>query len=73
MFEFARRMIAALLNRLGPSRPPEDPYAAVREPRRRNPGGGRSAVALEEPEVPKAVRAVGTTGPRWNQEDSSED
>jgi hypothetical protein len=64
MFQFVRRMVAALLNRLGPSGPPEDPYAAVREPRRRNPSGRSSAIALAEPEPQKPVRAVGTAGTR---------
>jgi len=62
MFPFIRRAIAALLNRLRPFRPPQDPYAAVREPRRRNPGGRTSAVALAEPEPQRRVRAVGTPG-----------
>jgi hypothetical protein len=39
--------------------PPGDPYAGVREPRRR-PGGGRSsAVAVAEPDEPSSVRAHG--------------
>ena len=64
MFQFVRRMISALLNRLGPSSPPEDPYAAVREPRRRNPSGRSSAIALAEPEPQKPVQAAGTAGTR---------
>jgi hypothetical protein len=64
MFEFVRRMVAELLNRLWPSSPPEDPYAAVREPRRRNPSGGRSsAIALAEPEPRRTVRAAGRAEP----------
>jgi len=59
MFQFVRRVVAMLLNRLRPFSPPEDPYAAVREPRRRNPSGRSSAVALAEPDPPKRVRAVG--------------
>lgn len=70
MFPFVRRMVAALLNRLRPFRPPEDPYAAVREPRRRNPSGRTSAVALAEPEPPKRVRVAGTERTRGNNEDS---
>jgi hypothetical protein len=62
MFQFVRRVVAALLNRLRPFSPPEDPYAAVREPRRRNPSGRSSAVALAEPELRKRVRAGGTSG-----------
>jgi hypothetical protein len=61
MFQFVRRVVAALLNRLRPLGPPEDPYAAVREPRRRNPTGRSSAVALAEPEPRKRVRAGGTS------------
>jgi hypothetical protein len=70
MFELVRRIVAALLNRFRPFSPPEDPYAAVREPRRRNPGGERSAVALAEPEPQKPVRAV--AGTRRNRTDSYE-
>jgi hypothetical protein len=63
MFQFVRRLVAALLNRLRPFSPPEDPYAGVREPRRRKPGDRSSAVALAEPDPLKLVRAVGTVGP----------
>jgi hypothetical protein len=59
MFRFVRRTFAALLHRLRWSSPPEDPYAAVREPLRRKPTAGSSAVAVEEPEPQKQVRAVG--------------
>jgi hypothetical protein len=58
MFQFVRRIIAALLNRLRPLNPPEDPYAAVPEPRRRSPSGQSSAVALAEPEARTGVEAV---------------
>ena len=37
MFQFVRRTLAVLVNRLWPFSPPENPYAAVREPRRRKP------------------------------------
>lgn len=60
MFQFVRRLVAALLNRLRPFGPAQDPYASVREPRRRNPRGRDSAVALAEPEPRTHVRAVGT-------------
>ena len=63
MFQFVRRMVADLLNRLWPSSPPEDPYAAVREPRRRNPGGRSSAMALAEPEPQRTVWAAGRAEP----------
>ena len=42
-----------------PSGPPSDPFAGVREPYRRKPGGRSSAVALMEPEPPQSVSAVG--------------
>jgi hypothetical protein len=58
MLQSVRRIVAALLGKLPPFSPPEDPYAAVREPRRRTPGGRSSAVALAEPEPRRRVRAV---------------
>ena len=42
-----------------PSGPPSDPFASVREPHRRKPGGLNSAVALIEPEPPQVVSAIG--------------
>jgi hypothetical protein len=74
MFRFVRRIVVALLNKFRPFRPPDDPYAAVPEPRRRNPGGRSSAVALLEPEPAGRVRAVGTaeTG-RRNRAEAYED
>lgn len=70
MLHFIRQMIAALrqrpnlisslMNGYGPPAPPEDPFAAVREPNRRNPGGRSSAVAVAEPEPETGIRAVGT-------------
>jgi len=50
LFERVRRFFARLF---GPQtgRHDADPYVGVREPRRRNPRGGRhSAVALDEPD-----------------------
>jgi hypothetical protein len=83
MFQFARRIVADLisrwrppdtfLNRLGPFSPPEDPYPGVREPRRPNPGGRSSAVALAEPEPSGRVRAVSTVGTRGSHADSNEE
>lgn len=61
MFHFIRRMVAAFLNRHRPFSPPDDPYASVREPLRRSPGGRSSAIALEEPEPSRRLGAVGTT------------
>jgi hypothetical protein len=49
MFRVIRRIVAALLNRSRLFNPPADPHASVRVPRARRPGGGRSAVAVEEP------------------------
>jgi hypothetical protein len=75
MFHFIRRMVVAFLNRHRPFRPPDDPYASVREPLRRSPGGGRSsAIALAEPEPVRRLGAVGTTEPgRTNRADPYED
>jgi hypothetical protein len=41
------------------SEAPPDPYAAIREPHRRKPGGRNSAVALMEPDPPESVSAIG--------------
>jgi hypothetical protein len=58
MIQFFMRFIARLFGRRrGPA---QDPFAAVREPRRRNPGGRSSAVAVAEPEPSVAVRAIGS-------------
>jgi len=73
MFHFIRRIVASLLNRLRPFSPPDDPYASVREPLRRNPGGRSSAIALAEPEPPGRVRAVSTAGTQRNRADYHED
>jgi hypothetical protein len=83
MFRFVRRIVAALisrwrpgdtfLNRLRPFSPPEDPYPGVREPRRRNPSGRSSAIALAEPEPSGRVRAVSTMGTRGSHADSYEE
>lgn len=59
MFGFFRRIVRAVFARPGPSDPPLDPYAAVREPRRRRPAGGSSAIALAEPGPDDRVHAVG--------------
>jgi hypothetical protein len=51
--------LMSLAGRLGwrnfgglPDHPSEDPYADVREPRRRGPGGKSTAVAVVEPAEP---------------------
>jgi hypothetical protein len=62
MLNYLRRLAAAVLRRQSPFHPfnpPSDPYAAVREPRRRSPGGRSSAVAVEEPPPASAVQAIG--------------
>ena len=62
MFERLKQLAARLAGRLpflpGPS---EDPFAGVRAPLKRGPGGRNSAVALEEPEPDQFVGAVGRT------------
>jgi len=62
MLDYLRRLAAAVMNRrrpFHPFNPPSDPYLAVREPRRRTPGGRSSSVAVEEPPPSSTVRAVG--------------
>ena len=54
-----RSLLAAMLRDPGRFDAPGDPGVPVREPRRRNPGGLNSSVALEEPQPPNDVRAVG--------------
>jgi hypothetical protein len=74
MFHFIRRMVMAFLNRHRPFSPPDDPYASVRAPLRRSPGGRSSAIALAEPEPSRRLRAVGTTEPgRGNRAEPYED
>jgi hypothetical protein len=60
MFQRLKALAAWLMGRgLPPFDPTQDPYAGVREPRRRGPTGRNSAVALREPESETSVRAVG--------------
>ena len=56
----ALRQLMRRLLRRDPAEP-QDPYARVRVPLRRGPGGRSSAVALEEPPETKPIRAFG----RW--------
>ena len=64
MFDFVRRIMARPLNRPEPeAEPPQDPHTSVRQPRRGNPGGRSSAVAVAEPEPPGTVSAIGTSFP----------
>jgi hypothetical protein len=65
MFAYLRGLAARLLNK-----PewldglPEDPSVFVREPRRRNPNGRNSAIALDEPEPESFVEAVSARATR---------
>jgi hypothetical protein len=59
MFLRLKELAARLLGRMPPlppqwPGPPEDPYAGVREPKHRRPGGRTSAVAVREPESDQA-------------------
>jgi hypothetical protein len=60
MFLRLKDLAARLLGRQWPPLPPqwpgppEDPYAGVREPKYRRPGGRTSAVAVMEPESDQA-------------------
>ena len=59
MFERLKQLAARLMGRQGPLwGPPGDPYARVREPRKRGPGGRHSAVAVMEPEPDRFVDAT---------------
>ena len=58
MFTALKRLAARLFGRLPPASGPfEDPYAGVREPRRRGPSDRSSAVAVAEP-LPEHVVEV---------------
>jgi hypothetical protein len=61
--EVARRMVALLrsgeLSRRLWELPPEDPLQPVREPRPIMPGGLRSSISVDEPEVDELVTAAG--------------
>lgn len=60
MFRVFKQIIARLFGRRPPtSGPSQDPYAGVREPRKRGPGGRNVAAAVMEPEPDRFVRAVG--------------
>ena len=61
MLDYLRRLAARVLTRMPPLDLPGDPDTAVREPRRRNPSGRGSAVAVEEPDPPVTVRAVSSS------------
>ena len=60
MFERLKQLAARLMGRQGPLwSPPGDPYAHVRAPRRRGPGGRHSSVAVKEPEPDQLTNADG--------------
>ena len=60
MFRVMQQMIARLFGRRpAPRDPSDDPYAGVRHPRTRRPGGRSSAVAVEEPDPDGIVQALG--------------
>jgi hypothetical protein len=64
MFERLKQLAARLMGWRPPSSGPTDdpyadPYAGVREPRKRAPGGRHSSVAATEPEPDQLVSAVG--------------
>jgi hypothetical protein len=62
MFEYLKALAARLMRQGfggSPPGPPYDPHVGVREPRKRGPGGGTTAVALAEPKEPGTVRAHG--------------
>jgi hypothetical protein len=55
-----KQFVSRLVGRRRPSSgPPQDPYAGVREPRKRGPGGQSSAVAVLEPAPKQSVIAQG--------------
>ena len=61
-FQRLKQLAARLMGWRGPSSgPSQDPYAGVREPRKRGPAGRHSAVAVMEPEPHQSVGAIG----RW--------
>ena len=61
-----KQLAARLVGRVPP--PPaatsQDPFAGVRQPRTRRPGGRNSAVAVMEPEPDQWVGAIGRSSPR---------
>ena len=64
MLKLLKAFIARLLRRYrrplsGPPRD-ADPYAGVRQPLRRGPSAGHSAIAVMEPEPPRSVAADGS-------------
>jgi len=59
--EKLKQLAARLAGRVPPppATPSEDPFAGVRQPRARRPGGRNSAVAVMEPEPDHWVTAIG--------------
>ena len=58
MFPYLMQVVARLRGRRGPWNPPPDPYAAVRQPRGREPGGRHASAAVAEPEPRRSTDAV---------------
>jgi hypothetical protein len=59
-----KQLAALLIGRRPPSPGSSpDPCVGVREPRKRGPGGRRSAVAVMEPQPQQSVRAIGGSCP----------
>ena len=65
MFLERLKQLAARLmgGRRPPFGPPEDPFARVREPRKRGPDKRQSAVAVREPEPEQPAAAIGRSRP----------
>jgi hypothetical protein len=60
VFEYLKALAVRIRQRGWPPLPPsEDPHAGVREPRRRDPGGRSTTVAVDEPDAEISVRAFG--------------
>jgi hypothetical protein len=66
LFAYLKALASRLAGRgRGPSFPPlEDPFAGVREPRRRGPRGPTAAVALEEPDGRAVIEVDGASANR---------
>ena len=59
LVDAGRRVLASMFRRPGGFDVPGEPYAGVREPRPRGPGGRSSTMAVAEPDPDRDVRAVG--------------
>jgi hypothetical protein len=61
-----KQLVARFAGRVPPpsAAPSEGPFAGVRQPRTRRPGGRNSAVAVMEPEPDQWVNAIGRSARR---------